>query len=123
MKTASFNCCGIGKKNLKRKTIFKECMKYDTTCLQETYITDDKRKLSEFKWVGVFFIMYRVLKILMIILTIQKMGEGSVQTIIRKERVLCLKMTFSELCFYIINLYGPNSRKEKNIFQRYVFTI
>lgn len=54
MKIASFNCRGIGKK-LKRKSIFKECLKFDVTCIQEAHITESKSKEWKLEWKGEFF--------------------------------------------------------------------
>ena len=116
MKIASFNCRGIGKK-LKRKTIFKECLKFDFSCLQETFVSDLKSKEWKLDWIGDFYHVEGTSNSLgLIVLIRKKLEDGAVQIVIRKKRILCLKVTYNDFCFYIVNVYAPNSKKEKLLF-------
>ena len=52
----------------------------------------------------------------LIILLREKMGEGDVQVVFKRERILVLKMSFGNFNFYLMNLYAPNTKKEKILF-------
>ena len=51
---ASINTRGLNKA-LKRRNIFNKCKQYDITCIQESYITDDKYEEWKHEWDGGFF--------------------------------------------------------------------
>ena len=123
MKIASFNCRGIGKK-LKRKSIFKECLKYDVTCLQETFVTYKKSEEWKLEWKSEFYHVEGSSNSQgLIVLTKKKMKEGTIQLITRKERLLCLKLDCDDLSFYILNIYAPNFKKEKILFFNELYSI
>ena len=113
----SINCRGLHK-TLKRKTIFSLCYKYDVCCLQESFITDSQSSLWKKEWDGPFFYCPGTNNSKgQIILVNKKLNLDSVPKIIHtEERIIALEMILEKKKFSIINIYAPNSKKEKPYF-------
>lgn len=109
LKVASINVRGLNRK-LKRKSIFNKCKQYDVICLQETYIT--KERFEEWKkdWPGsmVYTSSGSVHSRGQIILLNKSFQESDFETIVEKERILGIKLSFGNLQWKIFNVYGPN---------------
>ena len=113
LKVASLNCRGLNKK-LKRNVIFNDCANNTISCLQESYINDDKRKLWELEWKGHFFHVNGSSNSNgLIILVDQHVDLDQIKVIFKKDRILCLQITFNDFTFVVANIYAPNTKKEK----------
>ena len=113
IKVASLNCRGLNKK-LKRKSIFNLCSNYTISCLQETYINDQKRNLWELDWKGSFYHVNGTSNSNgLIILIDSKIEKENIKVVLKKDRVLCLKITISDSIFFVANVYAPCSKKDK----------
>ena len=114
IKIASLNCLGISKK-IKRKTIFKHCLKYDIICLQETHITHEKYKQWKLDWQGdMYYSVGSNVSKGQIILINPKLIHSSAVIIHETPRILGLKLTLdNDLTLHIFNIYAPNIKQEK----------
>ena len=114
IKIASLNCLGISKK-IKRKTIFKQCLKYDIICLQETHITHEKYKQWKLDWQGdMYYSVGSNVSKGQIILINPKLIHSSAVIIHETPRILGLKLTLdNDLTLHIFNVYAPNIKQEK----------
>ena len=113
----SLNCRGLHKK-LKRKIIFNICKKYDVCCLQETYVTDHLSSIWEKEWGGPFFYFPGTNNSKgQIILINNKLNlDSTPKILLTQERIIALELTIDSKIFSIINVYAPNSKKEKPYF-------
>ena len=114
IKIASLNCLGISKK-LKRKSIFKQCLKFDIICLQETHITHEKYKAWKLDWHGdMFYSVGSNVSKGQIILINPKLKYTSVSITYETPRILGMEITLdNNLSLHIFNIYAPNAKQEK----------
>lgn len=124
IKIASINCLGISKK-LKRKTLFKQCLEYDISCLQETHITPEKYKEWKLDWQGelIYSVGSNVSKG-QIILINPNLNYSSIVTTHETDRILGIKITLNnEFSLQILNIYAPNIKQEKLDFLNKLYSI
>ena len=114
IKIASLNCLDISKK-LKRKSIFKQCLKFDIICLQETHITHEKYKAWKLDWHGdMFYSVGSNVSKGQIILINPKLKYTSVSITYETPRILGMEITLdNNLSLHIFNIYAPNAKQEK----------
>ena len=107
LKVASLNCRGLHKK-LKRKAIFKTCSNYTVTCLQETYVNDEKKKVWERDWKGSFYHVNGTSNSNgLIILINSNVEDSNIKMVFKRDRLLCLKITINDTTFFVANVYAP----------------
>ena len=113
IKVASLNCRGLNKK-IKRKSVFNQLIQYDIIFLQETYITNAKLKEWELDWNGKLYFVEGTNKSNGLITLINaKFPHDDIETIIKKDRIMCQKINIHDTSYYFINIYAPNLKKDK----------
>ena len=119
----SLNCRGLNK-SLKRKLIFTTCKKYDISCLQETYITENNCKQWSNEWNGSLHYCKGTSNSNGLIVLINKNLDiqGTPQIIISEQRILGIEIKTSNKKCFIINIYAPNKKSEKIKFYEKLYT-
>ena len=116
LKIATLNCRGLTK-NLKRKAIFRQCTRYDIICLQETLITKERLREWELDWKGeLFYSIGTNLSKGQIILVNEKHKSTNITISHTSPRIIGIIIELSNVKVHILNIYGPNEKKEKIAF-------
>ena len=117
LKILSLNCRGLHK-TLKRKLIFSLCRKYDISCLQETYITDNDYIQWSNEWNGSLHYFKGTANSngLIILINNKTNIEGDPNIVYSNPRILGIEITTSSKKCLIINIYSPNKKREKFTF-------
>ena len=116
LKVASLNTRGLNNK-LKRKSIFNICKNNDITCLQETYITDEKIDTWSKDWPGkIFYTCGTNHSKGQIILVNNRLKFDKIEILSKRDRILGIKILFQNHFFNIYNIYAPNDSAGKKKF-------
>ena len=87
-------------------------MQYDVIFLQETYITNDKLKEWKLDWNGKLYFVEGTNKSNGLITLINaKFPHDDIETIIKKDRIMCQKINIHDTSYYFLNIYAPNLKK------------
>ena len=110
----SLNARGLNK-SYKRKVIFSACRKYDISCLQETYITDNNFKQWSNEWNGSLHYFKGTCNSNGLIILINKKAgiEGQPKIVFAEQRILGIEIDISSKKYLIMNIYAPNKKCEK----------
>ena len=117
LRICSLNARGLQNK-LKRVTLFSQLkkQKYDIICLQETHVTEKDTKLWEKQWGGKCFFNLGTNKSRGEVILISKHLTAEMQLVDKKERITVVEIKNDHYDFYLINIYAPNSLRDKRIF-------
>ena len=117
LKILTLNCRGLHK-NLKRRHIFSLCIKYDICCLQETHITESLYKQWKNEWKGYFYFSKGTSNSNGLITLIKPniILDEEPKLMHSEQRILAIEFTQENDTYLIVNIYGPNKKKEKLIF-------
>ena len=119
-KVLTLNCNGKRGK-LKRKALFSmfKKQKYDIVCLQEVYILEKDYHQWSREWGGLLYYIPGSNHSKGLLCLVKKgLNITDVTQENRGDRILSLYFTYDNKDFQIINIYGPNEEKEKEIFLR-----
>lgn len=121
----SLNCRGLRKKKQKRKNLFYwiKQKQYHTIFLQETFWTDDIKKDIEKEWSGKPFFNpgtahSKGIAILFNNSVIDKNFSHDIKNVHMSEdgRIILINLVVENKEFTLINVYSPNSPKERKCF-------
>ena len=113
----TLNINGLRNK-IKRKNIFSKFKKekYDFVCLQETYISEDDKKLWEMEWGGQIFFSSGSKRSLGQVILIKKDMQFEVKFIYKSARIITISFESTQGTIFLINAYAPNAPNEKHEF-------
>ena len=120
----SFNCRGLHK-NIKRKIVFSECKNYDISLLQESFITPDDYEKWKLEWNGDFIYVKGTSNSngLIVLVRNSLKLDSDIKIIHSEQRILGIKIKYSQAEYVIINVYAPHKKREKVIFYNKLFNL
>ena len=113
----TLNINGLRNK-IKRKNIFTKFKKerYDFVCLQETYVSEDDKKLWEMEWGGQVLFSSGSKRSLGQLILIKKDIQLDVKCIYKSARIITISFESTQGTIFLINAYAPNVPNEKHEF-------
>ena len=110
---ASVNGRGLNK-SLKRRIIFNKCSNFNISCIQESYITEDKAEEWKRDWKGGFYYSSCTNHSKgLIILTNSEISIDDIELIVKKERIMGLTFKINNIEMTIFNIYAPNEKQQR----------
>ena len=113
MKVLTLNCRGCNKE-IVRKLLFTEFLKYSVSCLQETYITNETAPAWSAQWSGQFFYVPGTQHSKGLIVLINKtLNCENVNHFVINDRCHIVNFTLQNIKFSIVNFYVPSVKEER----------